>query len=104
MPITVVNLASGFGLGALPGLALAMIGTLASASIGNGIGRVSGSIGLADDLSGHWPLLCTLRRRGLDSADTGGLMYLHAKAGNLPAEPMRIRFRVFLAGIAVGNT
>jgi uncharacterized membrane protein YdjX (TVP38/TMEM64 family) len=36
VPITVVNLASGFVLGALPGLALAMAGTLASASIGYG--------------------------------------------------------------------
>jgi uncharacterized membrane protein YdjX (TVP38/TMEM64 family) len=31
-------------------------------------------------------------------------MYLHADAVNLPAGLLRIRFPVFLAGIAVGNT
>jgi phospholipase D1/2 len=103
VPITVVNLASGFVLGALPGLALAMVGTLASASIGYGIGRLLGTIGLASDLIGRWPLLRTLRRRGFASVVAGGLMYLHADAVNLPAGLMRIRFRVFLAGIAVGN-
>lgn len=34
VPITIVNLASGFVLGVVPGLALALAGTLASASIG----------------------------------------------------------------------
>jgi phospholipase D1/2 len=103
VPITVVNLASGFVLGALPGLALAMVGTLASASIGYGIGRLLGGVGLAGELIGRWPLLRTLRRRGFESVVAGGLMYLHADAVNLPAGLMRIRFRVFLAGIAVGN-
>jgi phospholipase D1/2 len=103
VPITVVNLAAGFVLGALPGWGLAMIGTLASASIGYGIGRLLGTVGLADELLGRWPLLRTLRRRGFASVVAGGLMYLHADAVNLPAGLMRIRFRVFLAGIAVGN-
>ncbi|MFO8149209.1 MAG: VTT domain-containing protein [Trueperaceae bacterium] len=104
VPITVVNLASGFVLGALPGLALAMTGTLASASMGYGIGRLLGTVGLAGDLIGRWPLLGTLRRRSFESVVAGGLMYLHADAVNLPAGLMRIRFPVFLAGIAVGNT
>jgi len=103
VPITVVNLASGFVLGALPGWGLAMIGTLASASIGYGIGHLLGTVGLAGELLGRWPLLRTLRRRGFASVVAGGLMYLHADAVNLPAGLMRIRFRVFLAGIAVGN-
>ena len=103
VPITVVNLASGFVLGALPGLALAMAGTLASASIGYGIGRLLGTVGLAGDLIGRWPLLRTLQRRSFESVVAGGLMYLHADAVNLPAGLLRIRFRVFLAGIAVGN-
>ena len=103
VPITVVNLASGFVLGALPGLALAMTGTLASASVGYGIGRLLGTVGLAGDLIGRWPLLRTLRRRSFESVVAGGLMYLHADAVNLPAGLLRIRFRVFLAGIAVGN-
>ena len=34
----------------------------------------------------------------------GGLVYLHADAVNLPAGLLRIRFPVFLAGIAIGNT
>jgi phospholipase D1/2 len=103
VPITVVNLASGFVLGALPGWALAMVGTLASASIGYGIGRLLGTVGLAGELLGRWPLLRMLRRRGFESVVAGGLMYLHADAVNLPAGLLRIRFPVFLAGIAVGN-
>jgi len=104
VPITVVNLASGFVLGAWPGLAFAMAGTLASASIGYGIGHALGPMGLAGDLVGRWPLLRTLRRRSFESVVAGGLMYLHADAVNLPAGLLRIRFPVFLAGIAVGNT
>ena len=104
VPITVVNLASGFVLGLLPGLALAMTGTLASASIGYGIGRLLGSAGLANDLPARWSILRTLRRRSFESVVAGGLMYLHADAVNLPAGLLRVRFPVFLAGIAVGNT
>ena len=104
VPITVVNLASGFVLGLLPGLALAMVGTLASASIGYGIGRLLGSAGLASELPARWSILRTLRRRSFESVVAGGLMYLHADAVNLPAGLLRIRFPVFLAGIAVGNT
>ena len=104
VPITVVNLTSGFVLGAWPGLALALTGTLASASVGYAIGRLLGTFGLASALPERWPILRTLRRRGFESVVAGGLMYLHAEAVNLPAGLMRIRFRVFLAGIAVGNT
>ncbi|MBW6454639.1 MAG: VTT domain-containing protein [Trueperaceae bacterium] len=104
VPITVVNLASGFVLGAAPGLALAMVGTLASASVGYGIGRLLGTVGAAGDLMGRWPLLRALRRRSFESVVAGGLMYLHADAVNLPAGLLRIRFPHFLAGIAVGNT
>ncbi len=104
VPITVVNLASGFVLGLLPGLALALTGTLASASVGYGIGRLLGSAGLASELPARWSILRTLRRRSFESVVAGGLMYLHADAVNLPAGMLRIRFPVFLAGIAVGNT
>jgi len=104
VPITVVNLTSGFVLGAWPGLALALTGTLASASVGYAIGRLLGTFGLASALPERWPILRTLRRRGFESVVAGGLMYLHAEAVNLPAGLMRIRFPVFLAGIAVGNT
>lgn len=103
VPITVVNLASGFVVGALPGLALAMAGTLGSASIGYGIGRLLGPAALAGGLALRWPLVGALRRRGFESVVAGGLMYLHADAVNLPAGLLRIRFPVFLAGIAVGN-
>jgi len=104
VPITVVNLTSGFVLGALPGLAFAMTGTLASATIGYGIGRLLGTAGLAGGLSLRWPIVGALRRRSFESVVAGGLMYLHADAVNLPAGLLRIRFPVFLAGIAVGNT
>ena len=103
VPITFVNVASGFVLGLVPGLALAMAGTLASASIGYGIGRALGSAGLATALPARWSLLRVLRRNAFASVAAGGLMYLHADAVNLPAGLMRIRFPVFLAGIAVGN-
>ena len=103
VPITVVNLTSGFVLGALPGWAFAMTGTLASASVGYGIGHLLGTAGLAGGLALRWPLVGTLRRRSFESVVAGGLMYLHADAVNLPAGLMRIRFPVFLAGIAVGN-
>jgi len=103
VPITVVNLASGFVAGALPGLALAMGGTLASASIGYGLGRLLGPAALAGGLAARWPLLATLRRRAFESVVAGGLMYLHADAVNLPAGLLRVRYPVFLVGIAVGN-
>jgi uncharacterized membrane protein YdjX (TVP38/TMEM64 family) len=104
VPITVVNLASGFVLGFLPGLALAMTGTLASASVGYGIGRLLGSFGLVGELPTRWAMLRALRRRSFESVVAGGLMYFHADAVNFPAGLLRIRFPVFLAGIAVGNT
>lgn len=103
VPITFVNLATGFVLGLTPGLALALVGTLASASVGYGIGRTLGSGGLATDLPARWSLLRVLRRNAFASVAAGGLMYLHADAVNLPAGLMRIRFPAFLAGIAVGN-
>jgi phospholipase D1/2 len=103
VPITVVNLASGFVFGALGGWALALVGTLTSASVGYAIGRLLGSVGLGGEMLRRWPLLRTLRRRGFESVAAGGLMYLHADAVNMPAGLMRIRFRVFLAGIVVGN-
>lgn len=103
VPITVVNLTSGFVLGALPGLALALAGTLASASVGYGIGRLLGAFGLADALHARWSVLRALRRRSFASVVAGGLMYLHAEAVNLPAGLLRIRFPVFIAGITVGN-
>jgi phospholipase D1/2 len=103
VPITVVNVAAGFVLGVLPGLALALTGTLASASIGYGIGRFLGSSGLARTLPERWAFLRVLQRNAFASVAAGGLMYLHADAVNLPAGLMRIRFPTFLAGIAVGN-
>ena len=104
VPITIVNLASGFVLGVLPGLGLALAGTLASASIGYGMGRLLGSFGSTRSLATRWPILHSLRRRSFESVAAGGFMYLHAEAVNLPAGLLRIRFPVFLAGIAVGNS
>ncbi len=104
IPITVANVTAGFVLGLLPGLVLALTGTLASATIGYGIGRTLGSAGLAHDLPKRLPVLGTLRRRSFESVVAGGLMYLHADAVNLPAGLLRIRFPVFLAGITVGNS
>lgn len=103
VPITVLNLASGFLMGALPGVALAVVGTLLSATVGYGVGRVMGSAGWAEDLEARWPLVRMLRRRGFESVVAGGLMYLHADMVNLPAGLLRIRFPNFLAGIALGN-
>lgn len=103
VPISVVNVAAGFVLGLLPGLAIALTGTLASASIGYGIGRGLGSAELARTLPERWSVLGLLRRNAFASVVGGGLMYLHADAVNLPAGLMRIRFGVFLAGIAIGN-
>ena len=102
VPITVVNMASGFALGPWQGLALAVVGTLASASVGYAIGRgLAGAPGEAAAWDGRIPR--ALRRRGFESVVAGGLMYLHADAVNLPAGAARIRFPVFLAGILVGN-
>jgi len=103
VPISIVNVATGFVLGLLPGLVLALAGTLASASIGYGIGRGLGSAQLAASLPERWSFLGMLRRNAFASVVAGGLMYLHADAVNLPAGLMRIRYPVFLAGIAVGN-
>jgi uncharacterized membrane protein YdjX (TVP38/TMEM64 family) len=103
LPITVANLAAGFVLGPFAGLALALGGTLASASVGYTIGRTLGSESLAQSLPARWRVLRVLRRRTFESVVAGGLMYLHADAVNLPAGLMRVPFPLFLAGIAVGN-
>ena len=104
VPITLLNLASGFLLGPLWGIAFGMMGVLLSSTIGYGIGRFLSSAELAENLSARWPLVRTLRSRSFETVLAGGLMYLHADAVNLPSGLLRIRFPVFLAGIAVGNT
>ena len=103
LPITVANLAAGFVLGPFAGLALALGGTLASATVGYAIGRALGSASLARTLPARWRVLRVLHRRTFESVVAGGLMYLHADAVNLPAGLMRVPFPLFLAGIAVGN-
>lgn len=103
VPITVANLAAGFVLGLELGLAFALLGTLISATIGYGIGRLLGAGAFAGDVPARWGLLRAVRRRAFESVVAGGLMYLHADAVNLPAGLLRVRFPVFLAGIAVGN-
>lgn len=104
IPITVANLASGFVLGAWPGIALALVGTLLSASSGYAIGRFMGSAALTVRLSERWAIVRMLRRRSFESVVAGGLMYLHADMVNLPAGLLRIRVPVFLSGIVLGNT
>jgi uncharacterized membrane protein YdjX (TVP38/TMEM64 family) len=104
LPITVINLASGFVLGLAGGLPLALVGTLASATVGYSIGRALAS-GATGTVSGSRPgLPGTLQRHGFVSVVAGGLMYLHADAVNLPAGMLRIRYPLFLAGITVGNS
>lgn len=107
VPITVVNLASGFALGLAPGLALAALGTLASATIGYAIGRQLGGARRAPahaaPVTPADRIPAALRRHGFESVAAGGLMYLHADAVNLPAGMLRIPYPVFLAGIVVGN-
>jgi uncharacterized membrane protein YdjX (TVP38/TMEM64 family) len=104
IPITIVNIAAGFVLGAVGGMALAAAGTLASATIGYGMGRgMGGPTALSAKLSrGRIPQ--TLRRHGFLSVAVGGLMYLHADAVNFPAGALRIPFPTFMAGIVVGNS
>ncbi|MEX2543301.1 MAG: VTT domain-containing protein [Trueperaceae bacterium] len=103
VPVTILNLASGLLLGLQAGLALAITGTLLSATVGYGIGRFSGSPDLTEKLSSRWPLVRTLRRRSFETVVAGGLMYLHADMVNLPAGLLRIHFPTFLIGITFGN-
>jgi uncharacterized membrane protein YdjX (TVP38/TMEM64 family) len=103
VPITVLNLASGFVLGAFAGVPFAMAGTLLSASAGYGIGRLMGAAGPAAYLAARSPIARALRRRSFESVVAGGLMYLHADMVNVPAGLVRIPVPVFLAGIALGN-
>lgn len=104
VPVTLLNLASGFLLGALWGVVFGMTGVLLSSTVGYGIGRFFGSVALAETLSARWPLVRTLRSRSFETVLAGGLMYLHADAVNLPSGLLRLCFPVFLAGIALGNT
>lgn len=103
VPVTLLNLASGLLVGLEAGLALALTGTLLSASAGYGIGRFTGSADLAENLSARWPLVGKLRRRSFETVVAGGLMYLHADMVNLPAGLLRIRFPTFLVGVSLGN-
>lgn len=103
VPITVVNLASGFFLGVAAGIALGMVGTLLSATVGYAIGRIVGSAEMADRMSSRWAFVRMLRNRSFESIVAGGLMYLHADMVNVPSGLLRIRFPVFLLGIALGN-
>ena len=104
VPITVLNLTSGLVLGPGPGIALALTGTLVSATSGYGIGRLLGSTELAERLSDRWRFVKMLRERSFEAVVGGGLMYLHADMVNLPAGMLRIRYPLFLAGVAVGNS
>lgn len=103
VPITVVNLATGFVLGAAAGVPLAWVGTLLSATVGYGVGRTMVSAGAYAGLADRSPIARVLHRRGFESVVAGGLMYLHADLVNLPAGLLRVRFPVFLAGITLGN-
>jgi len=103
IPITVANLATGFVLGAWPGIALALVGTLLSATAGYAIGRFMGSAALTVRLSERWSIVRMLRRRAFESVVAGGLMYLHADMVNLPAGLLRVRLPVFLSAIVLGN-
>lgn len=104
VPVTLLNLTSGLLLGPPFGIALAMAGTLLSASVGYGIGRLLGSAELADRLSTRWPFLRMLRARSFEAVVGGGLMYLHADMVNLPSGILRIHFPTFLLGITFGNS
>lgn len=103
VPITLLNLTAGFLLGPALGIGLALTGTLLSATVGYGLGRLIGSAELAGRLSARWPLLRMLRSRSFEAVVAGGLMYLHADLVNLPSGLLRIRFATFLAGITLGN-
>lgn len=103
VPITVLNLAAGLLLGPILGITVALIGTLLSASVGYGIGLSLGSPALIERVSRKWRIVSKLRRRSFETVVAGGLMYLHADVVNLPSGLLRINFRTFLAGIAVGN-
>lgn len=104
VPITVLNLASGLAFGPVPGIPLALAGTLISASMGYGIGRLLGSAELADRLSHRWRFVRLLRARSFEAVIGGGLMYLHADMVNLPAGMLRLHFPTFLLGISIGNS
>lgn len=103
VPVTVLNLASGLLLGPAQGVALALTGTLLSASVGYAIGRFIGSATLVMQLSERWRIVRLLRERSFETVVAGGLMYLHADMVNLPSGLLRIHFPTFLAGITVGN-
>lgn len=103
LPVTLLNLSSGLLLGPMRGVAFALAGTLLSATVGYGLGRLVGSAELTARLSARWSLVRMLRSRSFETVVAGGLMYLHADAVNLPSGLLRIPFPTFLAGIAVGN-
>lgn len=104
LPITVINLTSGFVLGFAAGLPLALVGTLASATIGYAIGWTLSLARRSAPIRTGSGLLQTLQQHGFASVAAGGLMYLHADAVNLPAGMLRIRYPLFIAGITVGNS
>lgn len=103
VPITALNLTAGLVFGPFPGIPLAVAGTLLSASVGYGLGRLQGSAALADSLARRWRFVRMLRSRSFEAVLGGGLMYLHADMVNLPAGILRIPFTTFLLGICVGN-
>lgn len=103
VPITVMNLATGFVLGAAAGVPLAWLGTLLSATVGYGIGRFLMPAGAYQGMAERSPIARALRRRGFESVVAGGLMYLHADLVNLPAGLLRVGFPAFLSGITLGN-
>lgn len=103
IPITVLNVSAGFVVGVPWAFVVAALGTLASATVGYAIGTT-----MPADASASAPRVVrrfvdVVRRRSFESVVAGGLMYLHADAVNFPAGALRIRFPIFLAGIAVGN-
>ena len=104
VPITAINLATGFLLGPAAGIALAFVGTLLSASAGYLLGRSLGSSAPVASLTARWRFAEFLRQRSFEAVCAGGLMYLHADLVNFPAGMLRVPFPTFLLGIALGNS
>lgn len=97
LPMTILTVFAGFLFGPALGLAYALGAMLASASLAYALARSIGGRGP----EGGWA--AELRRRSFEAVLTSRLTFVPGDVVNYAAGALRVRFRAFLAGTALGG-
>lgn len=101
LPITILNVFSGFLFGPLLGLLYALLATLMSSSVAYAVGRFFGR--LPKEAAAQAGFVRGLRSRSFESIVTGRLMFVPGDLINYPSGFWRIPYAVFLLATALGG-